>query len=84
MLPGTGKPRQRNHQHGKEFIMTKTSIATIALTLAAAFAGQAMAQDTAVAAKAAEKPANAAKASTDAKTTTSADPYAELDKVKKW
>lgn len=67
--------------------MNKTTIATIAFTLAAAFAGQAMAQDTATATQAAEKQAaaaKAAKAAKDAKSTTAADPYAELDKVKTW
>lgn len=62
--------------------MNKTTIATIAFTLAAAFAGQAIAQDTAT--QAAEKQAAAAKAAKDAKSTTAADPYAELDKVKTW
>jgi hypothetical protein len=68
----------------RNFIMNKTTIATIAFTLAAAFAGQAMAQDTATATQAAEKQAAAAKAAKEAKSTTAADPYAELDKVKTW
>lgn len=67
----------------RNFIMNKTTFAAITLVLGSLFAGQAFAADTATDAKAADKQAAAAKAA-DSKSTSAADAYAELDKIKKW
>ncbi len=62
--------------------MKKTTFAAITLVLGSMLAGQAFAADAAADAKTAEKQAVAAKAA-DSKST-SADAYADLDKIKKW
>jgi hypothetical protein len=67
----------------RNFIMNKTTIATIAFTLATAFAGHAMAQETAAVTKTSEKPAATAKA-TESKSSNTADAFEALDKIKKW
>ncbi|HCX83502.1 MAG: hypothetical protein A3E00_04720 [Curvibacter sp. RIFCSPHIGHO2_12_FULL_63_18] len=70
--------------------MNKTSIAAIAIALTSAFAGQAMAADQATDAKANQQVAAAPAAKASAKPAaetqgkSSADAFAELDKVKKW
>lgn len=70
--------------------MNKTSIAAIALVLTSAFAGHAMAADQAADAKtgqqvaAADAPKAAAKPAVDTQSKSSADAFADLDKIKKW
>jgi hypothetical protein len=66
--------------------MTKTSIAAIAIALTSVLAGQAMAADQAADAKTSQQvaAAPAAKTVTETQGKTSADAFAELDKVKKW
>ena len=70
--------------------MNKTSIAAIAIALTASFAGQAMAADQTTDAKsgqqvaAAAAPKAAAKPAAETQGKSSADAFAELDKIKKW
>ncbi|MDH4450445.1 MAG: hypothetical protein QE265_07635 [Rhodoferax sp.] len=63
--------------------MNKTTFAAIALTLGALWSGHALAADTAPDAKATDKAAVTAQAA-GSNATRAADPYAELDKIKKW
>lgn len=66
--------------------MTKTSFAAIAFALTSVLAGQAMAADQAADAKTSPQVATApaAKPVADTQGKSSADAFAELDKIKKW
>lgn len=70
--------------------MNKTSFAAIAIALTSVLAGQAMAADQVTDAKtgqqvaAAAAPKAAAKPVAETQGKTSADAFAELDKIKKW
>lgn len=69
--------------------MNKTSIAAITIALTSLLAGQAMAADQATDAKtgqqvAAAAPKATAKPVAETQGKTSADAFAELDKIKKW
>jgi hypothetical protein len=71
----------------RKLIMTKTSIAAIAIALTSVLAGQAMAADQAADTKTSQQVAAAtatAKAVSETQTKASTDAFAELDKVKKW
>jgi hypothetical protein len=70
----------------RKHIMTKTSIAAIAIALIFVLAGQAMAADQAADTKTNSQVAAAPAAKTVAETQgkTSTDAFADLDKIKKW